>query len=138
MTSFSEIWSRIRLETDLEKISELAILIETTPQYVSRKKKNNDFSVEWAFKIALKYNLSTDWIMTGKGPKRREEPDPSYKNSILHDIDRWLSEQIKKEPFRKDWFMGAFLDAFPKFDQWKKNQENTKNEYNTPGNSKAA
>ena len=137
MTSFSDIWLRIKNETDLDKISDFAKLVDTTPQYISRKKGKNDFSVEWAFKIAQQYGLNTDWIMTGKGSKRRGAPDPSYENNILHEIDRWLTEQIKNEPFRKEWFIGVFLDSFPKFKQWRKSL-GSQSEDNTNNNSKAA
>jgi hypothetical protein len=135
---FLHIWDRIKNETDIQTLTGLAAFLGTTQQHVSKKKGINEFSVQWAFKIAHKYDLSTDWIMTGKGQKKRDKPDSSYQNDILHEVDRWLTEVIKNEPYRKEWFLGVFLDSFPKFAQWRNNQNSIKNKDNTPRNSKAA
>ena len=134
---FNEIWNRIKEKTSLEKYNELAEVVETAQSNVSKRRKENIFPPEWGFKIAQKYGLCTDWIMTGIEPKKRKKPDSSYQNKILHEIDKWLSEQIKKEPFRKEWFMGTFLDAFPKFAKWKRSQ-GSQSEDNRNNNSKAA
>jgi Bacteriophage CI repressor helix-turn-helix domain len=138
MDNFFNIWKRIQDETDLKKIGEFARFVGTTPQYVSRKKSKNEFSVEWAYKIAEEYGLRTKWVMTGKGPKGSSDQEDKFHNDFLHEIDNWLTEQVGNEPFRKEWFVGNFLDAFPKFAQWRKSLESQKNEDNTDRDSKAA
>ena len=125
---FLDIWERIKSATNINTLTQFAVFLETTQPYISRKKSQNDFPVEWAFKVAQEYGLNTDWIMTGKGSMRSGESEPEFQNELLHEIDRWLAGQIKKEPFRKEWFKGSFLDAFPLFAEWKKSQEKEERE----------
>ena len=99
MTSFADIWHRILFTTDLEKNSDSAVLVGTTPQYILRMKNKDEFSVAWAFEVAQKYGLNTDWIMTGKGSMKSSESEPEFHNELLHEIDKWLTGQIEKEPF---------------------------------------
>ena len=67
--NFSEIWNRISCETDIKNYSQLAQLIGISQQSVSSAKRKNRFPINWAYNVAKKYNLLTEWILTGKGPK---------------------------------------------------------------------
>jgi hypothetical protein len=120
--SFSEIWQRIVSETDLTKLTQLADLVGTTQQYVSRKKKKDEFPVEWAYKVGEKYKLLTEWIMKGDGPVRLSICEKCFNQDYLKDVDRWLSDLISKEPNRKEWFECAFEDSFPMFKEWRRIQ----------------
>jgi len=120
---FLSIWGRIKNNSDLRTLTNLALFVGTTQQHVSKKKKDNIFPTDWAFKVGQKYGLNTDWIMTGNGSMNSGESEPDYKNELLYDIDRWLTELVIKEPSRKEWFMYNFLDAFPLFAKWKKSLE---------------
>ena len=135
---FSVCWPRILESTNISNLSELADLVDVSQPTVSRNKKKNTFPRNWAIIIGYKSNIHPEWIMTGKGPIRNDTQESSYQNNMLHEIDRWLADLTVNEPFRKEWFIGVFLDAFPKFKKWKNNQDNVKNKDNTPGNSKAA
>lgn len=103
--NFSETWSRIQSETDIKKYAQLADLVGVSQQFVSKKKKENDFPIDWAFKIARKYKLFTDWILTGEGPKRINEPIKLKRNRLdfLDDLEEWLSDLTAKEPDRAEW-----------------------------------
>ena len=70
---FIEVWERIKQETDLKTMGQLAELIGKTQQNISAAKKKEAFPPEWAFKVWEKYHVLTEWIMTGKGPKKIEE-----------------------------------------------------------------
>lgn len=122
---FLPIWERICSETEMSKLKDLAELLGVTGQFISKKKREDIFPVEWAFKVAQSKNLLTEWIMTGKGPRRIE----NFKNQtesdfpILNTIDVWLKEIIVTEPNRREWFNVHFQDSFPMFKEWIKNKE---------------
>jgi len=125
--NFLEIWERVKKETNLSTFTQLAELVETTHQYVSRKKAKNDFLVMWAFVIAQKFNLSTDWIMTGKGPKRHKEGDEI--NPLLAEVNEWLNEEGKhKDKEFEILFRNQMIRAFFDYEKWvdkKTKQENS-------------
>lgn len=125
MMDFLPVWERIIKETELKKLVQLADFMGVSQQYVSKKKRENDFPIEWAFRIAQSYNLSTDWLLTGKGPRRRDDvvSRKEISNDLIAELDQWLSELLVKEPYRKDWFKGILEDAFPRFKKWKKRRE---------------
>ena len=114
--SFIEPWERIKSRTGLKKLKDLAEFIGVTPAFASKRKSEKIFPVEWAFLIAQKYNLSTDWIMTGEYPK-------NIKIDFIQDLDTWLIGYSKNEPFRKSWFKGMIYDSFPAFKEWHERKE---------------
>lgn len=121
--SFSDCWVRIQESTNISNLSELAELIGVSQPTVSRKKKENAFPRNWAIIVGYESGIHPEWLMTGIGSKQTNSTNAKYQNSMLHEIDIWLSEQIENEPFRKEWFLGTFLDAFPTFAKWKKSQD---------------
>ena len=120
--SFLSVWERIKSETDLDKLNQLVDIVGTTQPYISRKKKEDKFPVDWAYKVAIKYGLLTEWILSGKGPRRLAEvhPESRYAFPILDDVNEWLSEVVVNEPYRREWFRASLEDAFPMFKEWKK------------------
>jgi len=121
--NFERIWERVKNNTEIRTFTELANLVGTTSQYVSRKKKEDDFLVIWAFAIARKYGLSTDWIMTGKGPKKLEELPQERRFDMLNEFEEWLSEEVRRNPERKIWFELHLLDSFQRFAEWKRKRD---------------
>ncbi|MCI5147976.1 MAG: hypothetical protein D3916_00950 [Candidatus Electrothrix sp. MAN1_4] len=121
---FEEIISRVKKETDIKTLTGLAEFIGTTQPHISKKKKEDDFQANWAYQIAQKYNLSTDWIMTGAGPKRltvNTQPvaqSPSILFEEIAQLQEWLSEITVVEPERRAWFKMEILDTFPTFKEW--------------------
>ncbi len=125
--NFSKIWERIKNASNIENLTQLSKIVCSTQQYVSRKKKENKFPTRWAFIVAQKYNLSTDWIMTGKGRKKLNE-DINYKSEekIIELLDEWLKTISKNEPDKKIWFRYQIESAFPDFREWLKRKEEKK------------
>jgi hypothetical protein len=72
---FENIWYRIKKETGIKNLNELAEKIGMSQPSVSRIKKEGVFPAGWAYEIARQYGLLTEWIMTGEGPKRLNEVD---------------------------------------------------------------
>ncbi|WP_417914932.1 helix-turn-helix domain-containing protein [Candidatus Electronema sp. JM] len=114
---FEEILSRVKRETGIKNISELANFLGTTQPYVSKKKSQDDFSVKWAYQIAIEYGLSTEWIMTGKGPKKLGATI-SLSNEYLLLLEEWLNELKLNDPRKEYWFQCTIEEAFPVFKEW--------------------
>ena len=130
---FSEVWERVKGETEISTFTQLAELVETTHQYVSRKKAKDEFPVAWAFAIAQKYELSTDWIMTGESPKRLKDVPQNRRFDMLNEFEEWLNEEVRRNPERKIWFEIHLLDSFQTFAEWKrKRDEKESGEYSDP------
>lgn len=119
--SFEEIWDRIKKETKLKKITELAELAETSQPNVSKKKKEDNFPVDWAYKISKKFGLNIEWILEGTGPQR---PDQSNDDpEIIKQISKWIQEQERKEPGALAWFKYDFRKKYSDFDRWEKREQ---------------
>ena len=63
---------KLKLELGLKTDKEIQELLGIPQSTFSRSKKD-PFPAEWAFKIELKYGITTRWIMTGQGHRRSEE-----------------------------------------------------------------
>lgn len=124
---FEKILERIKKETDIKNISQLAKFLETTQPYVSRKKKSDEFPVKWAYEIAQKYKLSTDWIMKGEGPKRLTIQNKEHDEYILM-LEEWIKELIKNDQRKKNWFQCAIEETFPAFKEWMEEKTGKKQE----------
>lgn len=66
---FVSVWKRLKEELGIKNYSQLAEIIGVSASNVSKKKQKNEFPADWAFLVGKKYNLLTDWILTGIGPK---------------------------------------------------------------------
>lgn len=121
--NFEEIWGRIKAETGLKTLAELGQLIDKKQQTISYSKSKDDFSPAWAYLVAQKYGLLTEWIMTGNGPKRIEQPVNNKKIGILIEVEEWLCAEIKKNPKKEDWFEVQMIELFPGFKTWKEEKE---------------
>lgn len=115
MMLFSEVWKRIAKETDIKSNTQLAKIIGKTQQAVSKKKlEGKEFPIDWAYWVAHEYNLSTKWLLTGKGPKRIGEGMDSY---VLK-INEWLGNLKRDDPRSEQWFQYKFEKKFPEFKDW--------------------
>jgi hypothetical protein len=97
--SFFDIWTRITGETPIKNFTQLADVVESSKQSVSRKKNEKEFPVDWAFKVSQKFNINTDWIMTGEGPKRLEDNTtaPDREETTKGIIEEWVKYVREKE-----------------------------------------
>ncbi|MGD9817159.1 MAG: hypothetical protein AB7V04_00520 [Desulfomonilaceae bacterium] len=137
--NFENIWARIQKETAIKTFTELANLVGTTSQYISRKRKENDFLVIWAFTVGQKFKLSTDWIMTGEEPGRLGEAQKRIRKfQILDEAEEWLTEQVEKDPDRENWFKVEFKKSFEEFKKWKEEKEEKEARENYTSSRKVA
>ncbi|WP_446008562.1 helix-turn-helix domain-containing protein [Candidatus Electrothrix sp.] len=67
--NFTAAWERIKEETNISNFNGLSEIVGKTQPSISARKKAGDFPIEWAYLVAKEYNLSTEWILTGKGLK---------------------------------------------------------------------
>lgn len=119
MDSFQEAWGRIRSETEIKNQKELAELLRISPSAITDMKKTGKFPEKWAFIIESRLGLKSEWIKNGKGPKRIEKNKFKSEFDILNEVEAWLEEITKKEPYRKEWFQAELEDKFPSFKAWK-------------------
>ena len=122
--SFFEIWARINGETPIKNFTQLAEVVESSKQSVSRKKNEDEFPVEWAFKVSQKFNVNTDWIMSGEGPKRLGDnttaPDREKKPKGI--IEEWIKDVREKEGNDGRLVMDL-ADQVPEFKKWYKEKK---------------
>ncbi len=123
--NFLQIWDRVKKRTSLQNLTELGNFLGITQPAISKRKKEDNFPIKWAFAIAQHYGLSTDWIMTGKNPKEKRLPEEEQ--PLIKEIEDWTNEIIAADRKRKDWFEIEFCKAFPEFSEWKKKKEEWEN-----------
>ena len=123
--SFSDVWPRIQESTTIKYLKELGVIVGVTQQNVSARKQENLFPYGWAYLVGKKFNILTEWILTGEGPKRINEPIKLIRNRLdfLEDFEEWISELVSKEPDRAEWAKHCIYDALPAFREWKKRKE---------------
>jgi hypothetical protein len=64
--NFAAAWGRIKDTTNISNFNELSEVVGKTQPSISARKKAGDFPIEWAYLVAKKYNLSTEWILSGE------------------------------------------------------------------------
>lgn len=116
--NFSEVWGRIKKETEVKTVTQLAEIIGKTQANVSIKKgKNEDFPIEWAYKVSEKYGLSLNWILKGEEPIRAGV-EKAPKNRYVLLLDEWLYEIANEDPRKEYWFQCSIEKTFPEFKDW--------------------
>lgn len=120
---FFTVWSRIVAETSIRTLIHLAEVVETSHPTVSRKKKENSFPVEWAFKIARTFALNTDWLMTGEGPKHWREGGGLQEEVFQGSLAEWIREQCLAKPDFYREFMADCAALFPRYAEWLRNRK---------------
>lgn len=118
--NFQTIWLRIQKECSIKSLTQLAEIIGISQPNVSKRKKENLFPVEWAYAIAQKYNLSTEWIMTGQGPKRLKQ---EIENNYFSELVTWAKETGQSDNI--NWVTNQIDGMFPMFKEWRKRKDET-------------
>ncbi|MCI5165860.1 MAG: hypothetical protein D3903_07140 [Candidatus Electrothrix sp. GM3_4] len=121
--NFTEAWERIRSETEVRNFKELGKVIGITQPGISGRKKTGNFPIEWAYLIGKKYNLSTEWVLTGKGSKRKIEP-PKEK-TYIDILGVWLDEYALPDARNRAIFEVKLESTFPEFKEWLDKRNNT-------------
>lgn len=122
---FETVYKRVLESTDIKNQSDLALVVGVTQGAVSGWKSKKIWPEEWAFRIGQQYDFLTEWILTGKGPKRISEPIrlKRHRFEFLEDLEDWLTELVSKEPDREEWAKHCIYDALPALREWKKRKE---------------
>lgn len=129
---FEESLKRIEAATGVKTMTELAKIVGSSQQYVSKKSREGEFPVIWAYEVAQKFGLSTDWIMTGKQERKISEI------RVLTELEKWISEEIRKNPKKEVWFEIQLQESFPAFKAWKEEKEEAERATATFPTSKVA
>ena len=111
---FEEALARIKAEVGIKTLSGLAEIVGSSQQYVSKKSKESEFPVQWAYLVGKKYGLLTEWIMTGEGPRRIEEKGRS---AFLVELEGWAKEVSESENLK--WLENQIENQFPDFKRWR-------------------
>jgi len=135
---FEKIWGKIKQETGLKNLKNLAEIVGISQQAVSEMKAKGKFPPGWAYLVGKQFNLLTEWIMTGEGPKNIEEMTKYRKIEILNEVEEWLAEEMKKNPRRESWFELQMIDSFESFKKWKRKRDETVDSGNNFPSSKVA
>lgn len=112
---FLNCWERVKEKTDLNKLNQLAKTLNVSQQFVSKKKRENVFPVEWAYKIAQKYDLSTDWILNGGKTENKAKDD------FFLQLEKWGKETSGSEDIQ--WIKNQIDQTFPMFKEWRIRKE---------------
>lgn len=77
--------------------------------------------MEWAYIIAKKYGLLTEWVMTGEGPKRLDDGILLQSQGALPKgiIEEWVQDVREKEGHDGRIVMELSLQV-PEFREWHK------------------
>jgi putative methionine-R-sulfoxide reductase with GAF domain len=70
---FNKIYERLKTIPGLKNKAKIAESIHIKPAALTNYKKKNKWPIETLHKLAVKHNLSMDWLLTGEGPMRRED-----------------------------------------------------------------
>ncbi|MDD2468479.1 MAG: hypothetical protein PHI97_31245 [Desulfobulbus sp.] len=124
--NFEDVWQRVSKETGTKSLRQLAVIIDKTQPTISAAKAKGEFPPGWAYRIGIRFELLTEWIMTGKGPKRIKDAAKYRKFEIFTQAEEWLNEEIKKNPKKEAWFEVEFEEHFDGFKKWKEEKEEEK------------
>jgi len=73
-SSFYQVLDRCYKATGWRKQKDLATFLGIKSPSISGAKERGSFPIDWAFRIAQAFNVSTDWLLTGKAPDDSSQP----------------------------------------------------------------
>jgi len=118
--NFDAVFNRVTSNTNIKNIVQLADFLDISQSAVSQKKKENNFPLEWAYKVGKEFDLSFDWLFEGKDVFREKE---KRANELLNELELWLNEKAKNQPAIIDWFKYEMITKYPDFAEWKRKAE---------------
>lgn len=116
---FDEAWERIKQETPLRILTELSEITGITQGGLSNARRRGDFSANWAYLVGQKYGLLTEWIMTGKGPKKIDQCDEKF--LFFEELMQWAKITGGSENI--NWLFNQIENFYPMFKEWRKRRE---------------
>ncbi len=121
--NFLTICDRVKNELGIKKDKQLLEFIQTTQPTFSRRKIEDNFSIEWAYLISIKTELTMKWILTGRGPKRISV---NYGDAFFQELQEWAKEMSGTDNI--DWLKRQIETTFPVFKKWKEGKEESTRE----------
>jgi hypothetical protein len=115
--SFIMVCERLFDELSLKKDKQLIEILETSQPTFSRRKIEGIFPVEWAYLISIRYGLLTEWVLTGKGPKKIGS---TMTDQFFSDLEQWGKETGKSDNL--EWLKAQIEMTFPMFKVWRKSR----------------
>jgi phage repressor protein C with HTH and peptisase S24 domain len=97
-TRFDEIFVRLKKAVGAQTDIELGTSLGLKQQTISTTKKRKQLPAIWITRASLAYGISSDWILYGSGPMRRDElkiaQESGQKTNIaLEDEPTWMSPE---------------------------------------------
>jgi hypothetical protein len=136
-----EIIERIKERTSLRTNKDICNIIGVLPTNFSRKIRANEFEAEWAFLIAQKYGLSTDWILTGSTAESKNKRTLRFTRfPVLNDIESWLDELQNESSSidRNAWLKAEIFEKIESYKDWTKRREEQQNASDNSADKKIA
>lgn len=103
MTDFDETWARVCKVTGWTKFPELAAFLDIKTPSVYDAKKRGHMPLEWVFRVGQAYNISTDWLVTGR--YQQAQPQDKEKGCLVAEggpIYSYESGKHVKDPELKE------------------------------------
>ena len=130
--SFQDAFERIKGETDIKKFTQLAEFIGVSQPAISKAKKRDVFTPEWAVAIEREYGILTRWILTGEGPKRHNQTEtpqtaPSQPQpgadipAFILELNTWAKEISGKGNL--EWLEKQLETCLPTWKTWREAKE---------------
>lgn len=114
--------------TGWSKKGELADFLGIKRQSVSGAVRRGVFPLEWAYKIAIAFDSSTDWVIDGRGSMRPGQIDPDKVNHledpIISELRLYLRDLVGEDPDRIGWFRVELTEKLPGFKEWREKNRN--------------
>ena len=116
---FLEAIDRIKEVTRKNTQKDICQEIGITTRNFRRREEKEDFDANWAYRVGMKYGVSVDWLLTGKGNKRLSE---ATTNEYAAKLGQWLDEYSKDDPRKAGAAEIKIEEALPEFKEWLDNR----------------
>jgi hypothetical protein len=129
ISDYDKVWERIQHITGWKKQKDMAEFLGINSSAITNPKKRGVFPLEWAVKIAIEYEESVVYILTGrvpgnyvrKGNEGKTNGGVSHlEDPLIRDIKLWLREMTSDNPGWRAWFEIELLQKIPQFNEWRK------------------
>lgn len=94
---FAAVLSRMKLITGTTTDAELSYALNISPQTLSSWKGRNSTPYSLCIDLAVRYDVSLDWLLLGNGPQRwlTCRPDATATNEQAEDWETQLLDQLR-------------------------------------------
>ena len=93
--TWDELYKRLCIATGATSEAALATAIGISHQAVYDAKKKGSVPYKWILSIAIKFDISADWLYFGTGPMRRNANPPEYITNTYEVVMRETQKQVQ-------------------------------------------